>query len=286
MGGGQSGKFSYDTIGGTTLSYDGHDPASAHASPLAWSCYMRPDGAPDANGADRACSGNTGPSNCGEVSAFSVVAALGVPTTSSIGSGSVTVNLRDHGPDLGTYLACRSKAGCTGDDIVAGARIISGGQVVGCFFGLGPASAEAQALPPEALVDALAAWLACGAVGVATLNLQALGRGADAWHHQFIWGAGAPDRSGVLVANGIGSMPARDMKTMLETDRVLMIRRDDVEERLATAQAETATALFAEERWAALDVAGQVAALAANPDAEVVRIPASYSAGISLYARA
>ena len=43
------------------------------------------------------------------MSAFSVVAALGVPTTSSIGSGSVMVNLRDHGPDLGTYLVCRSK---------------------------------------------------------------------------------------------------------------------------------------------------------------------------------
>ena len=33
MGGGH-GKFKYDTIGGTTLSYDGHDPAYAHASPL------------------------------------------------------------------------------------------------------------------------------------------------------------------------------------------------------------------------------------------------------------
>ena len=71
---------------------------------------MRPDGAPDANAADAACSGNTGASNCGEVSAFAVVAALGVPTNSSIGGGSVKVNLRDHGNDLGTYLACRSKA--------------------------------------------------------------------------------------------------------------------------------------------------------------------------------
>ena len=103
MGGGQSRTFSHDTIGGL-------DPENAHASPLAWACYMRPDGAPDANAADRACSGNTGASNCGEVSAFAVVAALGVPTSSAIGGGSVKVNLRDHGDDLGTYLACRSKA--------------------------------------------------------------------------------------------------------------------------------------------------------------------------------
>merc|ERR1719409_1931560 len=120
MGGGQSRTFSYDTIDGASLSYDGYDPAHAHASPVAWACYMRPDGAPDANAADRACSGNTGASNCGEVSAFAVVAALGVPTSSSIGGGSVKVNQRDHGDDLGTYLAARTKAGCTGADIVAG----------------------------------------------------------------------------------------------------------------------------------------------------------------------
>ena len=74
---------------------------------------MRPDGAPDANAADRACSGNTGASNCGEVAAFAVVAALGVPTSSSIGGGSVKVNLRDSGTDLGTYLASRTKAACS-----------------------------------------------------------------------------------------------------------------------------------------------------------------------------
>ena len=70
----------------------GYDPAYAQASPLAWACYMRPDGAPDANQADAACSGNTGASNCGEVAAFAVVAALGVPTSSSIGGGAVEVN--------------------------------------------------------------------------------------------------------------------------------------------------------------------------------------------------
>ena len=109
MGGGQSAPdrinryFTQDTL-------SGFDPADAQASPLAWACYMRPDGAPDANAAVRACPGNTGASNCGEVAAFAVVAALGVPTSSSIGGGSVKVNLRDHGNDLGTYLACRSKA--------------------------------------------------------------------------------------------------------------------------------------------------------------------------------
>ena len=62
MGGGASAnrKFHYETLGD-------QDPAAAQASPLAWACYMRPDGAPDANGADRACACNTGPSNCGEV---------------------------------------------------------------------------------------------------------------------------------------------------------------------------------------------------------------------------
>merc|ERR1719161_1906954 len=74
---------------------------------------------------------------------------------------------------------------------------------------------------------------------------------------------------------------------MLETDRVLQIRRSDVEQRIETAGAETATALFQEERWAALDVAGQVAALGVVPcTAEYVRIPASYVAGVSLFARA
>ena len=102
----------------------------------------------------------------------------------------------------------------------------------------------------------MSAWLACGAVGVATFNKQALGTGADAWHHQFIWGAGAPDRSGVLVANRIGSMSASAAKTMLETDRVLCIHRYDIECRIDTVGAETATKLFKEKRWAALNVAG------------------------------
>ena len=54
-------------------------------------------------------------------------------------NNTVKVNLRDHGDDLGTYLAARSKAGCTAADILAGVETLSGGAVVGRFFALGPA---------------------------------------------------------------------------------------------------------------------------------------------------
>ena len=176
MGGGASTTYRHDSLAD-------RDPADARASPLAWATYMRPDGAPDANAADRACSGNTGPSNCGECAAFAAVEGLGVHPTAHIGDGSVRVNARDHGDDLGRYLAARAVAGATAADVIDGARALSRGAVDGAFFALGPAGESARACP-EHLVDALGLWLAAGCTGVATLNLQAIYPGADAWHHQ------------------------------------------------------------------------------------------------------
>ena len=68
-----------------------------------------------------------------------------------------------------------------------------------------------------------------------------------------MWGAGAPDPEGVLLANGIGSTPAVDLMRMLTSPRVLLVHRADIEARIETVAA--AARPFAEKRWAALDVA-------------------------------
>lgn len=116
-----------------------------------WAAWLRPDGAVDANAAASMCASNTGPSNCGEVAAFSAIASLGMTTRKQIGGESVTVNARYHGDDLAQYLAARSVAGCTADDIINGVHSLSNGTVRADFFGLGPALPAARDAPPEEL---------------------------------------------------------------------------------------------------------------------------------------
>jgi len=203
-----------------------------------------------------------------------------------MGNGAVTVNSRYHGDDLAQYLAARSVAGCTADDIVKGVHTLSENAIQAKFFGLGPPSPAAQKAPPEELACSLALWIAAGAAPVATLNLQEIYEGADAWHHQLVWGAGTPEPSSVLLANGVSAMSAARLKQALGSDRILKIQRSDIEPRIESLESQEAQKLLANNRWKSLDVANQIRSLKTNQDSDAkVSIPASYVAGVTLCAQ-
>eukprot|EP00746_Dinoflagellata_sp_MGD_P166091 gnl/MRDRNA2_/MRDRNA2_95771_c0_seq1.p1 gnl/MRDRNA2_/MRDRNA2_95771_c0~~gnl/MRDRNA2_/MRDRNA2_95771_c0_seq1.p1 ORF type:complete len:740 (+),score=152.33 gnl/MRDRNA2_/MRDRNA2_95771_c0_seq1:113-2332(+) len=286
MGGGASITYSYEKVAFETETGQKHDldPRELEPAWWSWAAWMRPDAAADANAAASMCSSNTGPSNCGEVAAFSVITSLGMTTNNKMGEGAVTVNTRYHGDDLAQYLAARSVAGCTADDLAEGVHQLSNDRITAKFLGLGPTSPESRNSPPEELACALALWVAAGAAPVATLNLQAI-YDADAWHHQLVWGAGTPEPSGVLLANSVGAMSATRLKQALGTERILKIQRSDIEPRIASMESAEAQALFAEKRWKSLDVGGEIKKLQTNKNSDAtVSIPASYVAGITLCA--
>merc|ERR1719359_2457792 len=130
MGSGASITYAHGEI--TYQDQDGEridlDPAEKGTAWWAWAAWMRPDGAIDANAAASMCASNTGPSNCGEAAAFSVITALGMTTSNSIGGNAVAVNSRYRGDDLAQYLAARSVAGCTANDVVNGVQVLSNGR--------------------------------------------------------------------------------------------------------------------------------------------------------------
>eukprot|EP00931_Biecheleriopsis_adriatica_P086377 TRINITY_DN61060_c0_g1_i1.p1 TRINITY_DN61060_c0_g1~~TRINITY_DN61060_c0_g1_i1.p1 ORF type:complete len:767 (+),score=93.71 TRINITY_DN61060_c0_g1_i1:40-2340(+) len=283
MGSGASVTYGYNSI--DHVSGDGTKTAAAGPpAPWSWAAWLRPDGSPDANAAYSFSSGNTGPSNCGEASAFSVISALGLGTPAAMGTGAVRVNKRDYDTeDMAKYLSSRAVAGCTADDIIQGIQTLSEGAVEARFFGLGPASEVSRSKFHE-LPCTLARWIAAGGIAVATLNQQAV-MDSDCWHHQLVWGAGAPETSGVLLANSVFSISAERLGRMLGADRILEIMRHDVECRIGTGDAESARTLFASTRWKDLDVAGQIKRLESNDDPNAkIQIPASYVAGITLCA--
>jgi membrane-associated PAP2 superfamily phosphatase len=93
-------------------------------------------------------------------------------------TGSVVVRSRDYATrSLWAYLQSRSRAGCTADDLVAGAHTLSGGACVAAFFPTGPS-------PPRGLSAWLGGMIAAGAAAIATMNTQL--DGADYWHHQAV----------------------------------------------------------------------------------------------------
>ncbi|XP_029926148.1 uncharacterized protein LOC115372394 isoform X2 [Myripristis murdjan] len=192
-----------------------------------------------------------GASACGATAVVDVLKALGQPVAPEEADHCVQTRLRRNESPLPDYLLSRSEAGATHAQLIAGAELASEGKVAGRFFHLHPRRRIK-------LVPWLAGWIRKGAVPVATMNMQlAVPEGEevpDAWHHQLIFGV-APNA--VFMTNPLDVESEGDVHQRLCSESVLLIRREDVLQRLTP---DCCLSSLAEgeagPRWKALDVEG------------------------------
>lgn len=215
----------------------------------------------------------SGASNCGATALLNVLSALDVPVPDvRTADRAVHTNSRKCQVSASEYLSARSVAGTTAEAIVEGCTTVAGDAVESRFF----------PFHPPRRVDLhgwLARWLGLGCSAVATLNTQRM-YGADYWHHQMIYGVSA---EGVSVTNGIGVLSFEEMLTGLESPSVLEIMRSDAM-RCSPFDAEQCDSLG--EEWARLGVSRQLLDMKAGQNrSELVRIPAAYKAGVTVFAR-
>lgn len=221
-----------------------------------------------------------GASACGATAVVDVLKALGVDVAPEEADRCVRTRLRRNESPLPDYLLSRSEAGATHAQLIQGALEASQGKVTGRFFHLHP---------PRLLrlVPWLARWIRKGAVPVATMNMQAAVPDGeevpDAWHHQLIFGVA---RNAVFMTNPLDVVSEGELHQRLCSESVLLIRREDVLQRLTP---DFGLPAFPDPRWEALDVEGQVRRMRAEEEAGQhkathVTIPATYSSGITLFA--
>ncbi|XP_034033053.1 uncharacterized protein LOC117516230 isoform X2 [Thalassophryne amazonica] len=226
-----------------------------------------------------------GASACGATAVLDVLKALGVDVAAEEADYCVRTCLRRNESPLPDYLLSRSKAGATHGQLIAGAQEASDGKVTGRFFHFYPRR-------QVRLVPWLARWIKKGAVPVATMNMQvAVPEGEevpDAWHHQLIFGVG---QNAVFMTNPLDVVSEEDVHQRLCSESVLLIRRDDVLQRLTP---ECCLSGLSEDqfdtRWKILDVEGQVRQMVMEEEDEQdhhrithITIPAAYSSGITLF---
>ncbi|XP_015216960.1 uncharacterized protein [Lepisosteus oculatus] len=224
-----------------------------------------------------------GASACGATAVVDVLQVLGISVTAEDADRCVQTRLRQNEAPLPEYLLSRSQAGATHQQLVEGAERASGGRVLGRFFPLHPSR-------QLALVPWLASWIRKGAVPVATMNMQlAVPEGEevpDAWHHQLIFGV---TPSAVYMTNPLDVVSAQVVQQRLCSDSVLLVRREDVLQRLT---ADTPVSVLPQGHtdpcWDILDVAGQVRQMVReeenDPRMTHIVIPAAYKSGVTLFA--
>ncbi|KAK2856985.1 hypothetical protein Q5P01_005720 [Channa striata] len=226
-----------------------------------------------------------GASACGATAVVDVLKALGVDVAPEEVDRCVQTRLRRNESPLPDYLLSWSEAGATHTQLIQGAEEASTGKVVGRFFHFHPRRLVK-------LVPWLASWIRKGAVPVATMNMQlAVPEGEevpDAWHHQLIFGVTS---NAVFMTNPLDVVSEKELHQRLCSKSVLLIRRDDVLQRLTpdcclSSLSESPSDL----RWKTLDVEGQVRQMDLEEEQEPDRpklthitIPAAYSSGITLF---
>ncbi|KAM7375373.1 hypothetical protein PAMA_014461 [Pampus argenteus] len=226
-----------------------------------------------------------GASACGATAVVDVLKALGVDVAPEEADRCVQTRLRRNESPLPDYLLSRSEAGATHLQLIAGAEEASKGKVIGRFFHFHPHRRVK-------LVPWLARWIRKGSVPVATMNMQLVvpegEEVPDAWHHQLIFGV-AP--TAVFMTNPLDLVNEREVHQRLCSESVLLIRREDVLQRLTPdCCLSSLSESQPDPRWRALDVEGQVRQMVLEEEQEQVKlthviIPAAYSSGITLFAR-
>ncbi|XP_017287125.1 uncharacterized protein LOC108245015 [Kryptolebias marmoratus] len=226
-----------------------------------------------------------GASACGATAVVDVLKALGVEVAPEEADRCVQTRLRRNESPLPDYLLSRSEAGATHAQLIQGAQEASDGAVMGRFFHLYPRRRVR-------LVPWLARWIQKGAVPVATMNMQ-LGvpegeEVPDAWHHQLIFGV-APNV--VFMTNPLDVVREEEAHQRLCSDSVLLIRRDDVLQRVTPdCSLSSLSESQSDPRWQVLDVEGQVKKMILEEEQEQdqprlthITIPAAYSSGVTLF---
>lgn len=223
-----------------------------------------------------------GASACGATAVVDVLKALGEDVTPEEADRCVQTRLRRNESPLPDYLLSRSEAGATHAQLIRGAEEASNGKVLGRFFHLHPHRLVR-------LVPWLAGWIRKGAVPIATMNMQrAVPKDEevpDAWHHQLIFGV-APNA--IFMTNPLDVVSERELHQKLCSESVLLIRREDVLQRLTP---DCCLSNFPDPRWTTLDVEGQVKQMIFEEEQEEdksklthITIPAAYSSGVTLFA--
>lgn len=238
-------------------------------------------------------------SSCGAVALVNVVLALEVDIDLNSVGDHVRTRLRRPDSPLPDYLLSRAEAGCTHQDLITATSSLLPGHLTARFF-----PTQGRALHLSAW---LTGWISQGLVPVLTINVQRSnircpdGQPQDSWHHQMVWGVSGHD---IYLANPLEITQEHHLLPQLDSPSELLVRRADVVSRFSP----TTDLLQINQlgpRWRDLNVLGQIVniareersrlreqalAVAENSSQEHVmvvtphvKIPASYTAGITLF---
>lgn len=211
-----------------------------------------------------------------------------------VDSSTCILRVRDNDAPLAQYLLSRSIAGCTGEDLLVSMQnmlvknvhfmnVYQQRHVIGCFKSFKDFMSHSNVNGTKQLIEAIAERLKNSEVLIATLNLQLLGN--DAWHHQMIYGVDMLSRQ-IHCMNPVGSYPEELFISMLSTESVLLIRREDILSR-AQRPGSNGEALNS-GRWAQLRVSQQISNMLSESNQSEgstshILIPANYIGGIASF---
>ena len=242
-------------------------------------------------------------SSCGAIALLNVCLALDLDVDPQLVSEAVVTRLRRPDSSVPDYLLSRSLAGCTHQDLLAAVDSLGlRDKLRARFFPLHNRVFSLSSL--------LVSWISLGLVPVLTLNIQVGppcpdGQPQDSWHHQMVWGVAGED---VYLANPLDVMHGRALAPQLDSPGELLIRRADIVSRFHPG-VDLMDINRLGPRWRQMNVLGQVvnilreersmvkelsaqSTVQESPGAGAseavtltphIRIPASYTAGLTLF---
>jgi len=227
-------------------------------------------------------------SSCGATALLNVLLALELDVDLHKAAEAVHTNLRRPDSPLPDYLLSRSLAGCTHAELISAVNNTVP-QVKARFFPFHNRSFQ--------LAQWLASWISRGLVPVLTINVQKArlnsdGLIQDSWHHQMVWGVSGHE---IYLANPLEMVHERLLVQQISSPSELLIRRSDVVSRFHPSL-DLSEILNLGQRWQDMNVLGQVVNVIREERAAMkeetatltshVRIPASYSSGVTLFCQA
>merc|ERR1712142_149776 len=224
-------------------------------------------------------------SSCGATALLNVLLALELDVDLQKAAEAVQTKLRRPDAPLPDYLLSRSLAGCTHADLNSAVHTTVP-QVKARFFPFYNRSFQ--------LAQWLAGWISRGLVPVLTLNVQKArlsseGLIQDSWHHQMVWGVSGHE---IYLANPLEMVHERLLVQQISSPSELLIRRADIVSRFHPSL-DLSEILSLGQRWQDMNVLGQVVNVIREEKAAMkedtvtltshVKIPASYSSGVTLF---
>jgi len=224
-------------------------------------------------------------SSCGATALLNVLLALELDVDLHLAAEAVHTELRRLEAPLPDYLLSRSVAGCTHADLLS-AVSTTVPQVRARFFSFHNRTFQ--------LAQWLAGWISRGLVPVLTLNVQKARQSSDgmiqdSWHHQMVWGVSGQE---IYLANPLEMVHERLLVQQISSPSELLIRRSDIVSRF-NSSLDLSEINSLGQRWQDMNVLGQVVNVIREEKSVMkeetvtvtshVRIPASYSSGVTLF---